>query len=133
MNAVVSSAWVIAAATTGGLAVSSAVTLWSGRNARAAMKAKALQRSGTGEELALKPMEGKPAAVRYAARLTRRLFIGSTTPLASSVRSRRAGTTRAGVRFKQIALKSGCAKEVTVSAYCEACTRLMLLGFGTAL
>lgn len=64
----------------------------------------------------------------YAERLTRRLFAETTDPIAPSVRARRAGRTRAGAAYKKQAAMAGCAKDVSVSAFCEARARLMLAG-----
>ena len=64
--------------------------------------------------------------LRYAASLTRGMYVGTTTPLSPSVRAKRAGQTRAGKRFKEQAVLAGCSKNVSVSGYREACTRLSL-------
>lgn len=71
---------------------------------------------------------GRGWALRYAETLTRRLFTGATEPLAPSVRGKRAGKTRGGMRYKERATAAGCAKDVTVSAYCEARLRLTVVG-----
>ena len=64
----------------------------------------------------------------YAERLTRGLFTGATEPLAPSVRSKRAGRTRAGSAYKAMANQAGCSKDISVSAFCEATMRLTFLG-----
>lgn len=64
----------------------------------------------------------------YCEALTRRLFAGSTEPLSPSVRAKRAGKTRAGVRYAEQAVMAGCSKSVTVSAFCEARFRLGVAG-----
>lgn len=83
----------------------------------------------------LSPSEGRHpitanrgCALSYAERLTRRLFVGSTSPITPSVRAQRAGKTRAGSLYKERAGFAGCSKDVTVSAFCEARTRLGILG-----
>ena len=64
----------------------------------------------------------------YAEGLTRRLFTGVTEPLTPSVRAKRAGSTRSGALFQRKAAAAGYSKRVSVSAFCEARTRLMLTG-----
>lgn len=66
--------------------------------------------------------------MEYCEELTKRLFIGSTEPLAPSVKREGAVATRAGSRFKEIAASAGCAKKVTVAAFCEARLRLGVAG-----
>ena len=97
---------------------------------------KALQARRRASALGIeKHREGRsasPAAqewvLEYAARLTRRLFVGTTEPISPSVRARRAGKTRSGGQYKQRARSAGCAKGITVSAFCEAQARLMIVG-----
>lgn len=72
------------------------------------------------------PSDMKGLALRYAEALTRRLFAGTTEPLSPSVRSKRANTTRAGIRYREKAKSAGCSKNVTASAYCEARMRLAI-------
>ena len=72
--------------------------------------------------------DGRGLALRYAEALTRRLFTGATQPITPCVRNKRAGETRAGMRYLDRALSAGCSKDVTVSAYCEARTRLTVGG-----
>ena len=67
-------------------------------------------------------------ALGYAERLTRRLFVGSTEPIAPSVRAKRAGETRTGKLYLQRRQAAGCAKTITVAAFCEACMRLAIAG-----
>lgn len=75
------------------------------------------------------PFQGKGNWVlSYAERLTRRLLIEATEPINPSVRAKRAGKTRAGAAYKRLAITAGCDKDITVSAFCEARTRLMLVG-----
>ena len=64
----------------------------------------------------------------YAERLTRRLFVGATEPINPNVRAKRAGQTHAGKEYNRWAVLAGCDKRITVSAYCEARTRLTFLG-----
>ena len=66
--------------------------------------------------------------IAYAERLTRLLFVGLTDPITPSVRSKRAGATRSGALFKERAQAAGCAKSITVSAFCEARTRFAIAG-----
>ena len=96
---------------------------------------KVLRARRRGVALGIAPDKGVRAAsdmqewaLGYAARLTRRLFIGTTEPITPSVRAKRAGTTRMGMRYKRSAQAAGCSKDVTVSAYCEAGTRLAIAG-----
>ena len=67
-------------------------------------------------------------SLRYAEALTRRLFTGATRPVTPSVRKKVVGKTRAGARYKERSLAAGCSKDVSVSAYCEARTRLTVAG-----
>jgi len=67
-------------------------------------------------------------ALSYAERMTRRLFTQATEPINPSVRRKRAGETRAGVTFKRLSVLAGCDRDITVSAFCEARTRLTLIG-----
>ena len=60
-------------------------------------------------------------ALGYAERLTRRLFVGSTEPIEPSVRAKRADDTRTGKLYLQRRQAAGCAKTITVAAFCEAC------------
>ena len=71
---------------------------------------------------------GRPWGLRYAEGLTRRLFTAATEPIAPSVRQKRSGETRYGMKFLARSAKAGCGKDITVSAYCEAGARLMLAG-----
>ena len=68
------------------------------------------------------------AVLAYMERLTRQLFAEATEPINPNVRAKRAGNTHAGKTYKGLAGFAGCAKEVSVSAFCEAQTRLMLAG-----
>lgn len=72
--------------------------------------------------------ESRGWALRYAEALTRRLLTGQTSPITPSVREKRAGKTRAGSRYSARALVAGCSRDVTVSAFCEARTRLAIAG-----
>ena len=71
---------------------------------------------------------GRSWGLRYAEGLTRRLFTAATEPIAPSVRQKRSGETRYGMKFLARSAKAGCGKDITVSAYCEAGARLMLAG-----
>lgn len=64
----------------------------------------------------------------YAAQLNRRIYSGLTEPLSPGVRSRRASTTRSGRWYRDHAHSAGCAKRVSVSAFCEARFRLAAAG-----
>lgn len=72
-----------------------------------------------------------PWAMRYAEALTRRLFTGRTYPITPSVRAKRADKTRSGMFFAKHAKLAGCSKDISLSAFCEARTRLA--GAGLAL
>ena len=88
--------------------------------------------------LALDRVSGEPGAgykrgekhwtLRYLERLTRLLYTGSIQPLSPSVRAGRAAQTRSGKKYRSMATKAGCAKEVSVAAYCEAQVRFMAVG-----
>ena len=92
------------------------------RHDRARRRKTALGASASGRRLAGAGLNG--VGLRYATSLTRGMYVGTTVPLSPSVRARRAGQTRAGKRFKEQAVLAGCGKDVSVSGYLEACTRL---------
>ena len=102
-----------------------AASLLAARRDRARRRSAALGAHAGG---AAQSSDMKQWALGYAERLTRRLLIGVTEPIAPSVRAKRAGSTRAGGLYKKRAAAAGCSKDVTVSAFCEARTRLMLVG-----
>ena len=113
---------------TAGAAVTFAVRSWHARRMRQQRRLAALGTVPRGSRLIAAPSDMRGLALRYAEALNHRLFTGATEPITPSVRNRRAGQTRTGSRYKQRALAAGCAKDVTVSAYCEACTRLTIVG-----
>ena len=98
------------------------------KRARQARREAALGNAERKAQLVANTAEARGWALRYAEALTRRLFTGATTPITPSVKAKRAGKTHAGARYKQLAQAAGCAKDVSVSAYCEARTRLTLVG-----
>lgn len=118
----------IAGCCCGGVAAALAALAGSGRRKKRRLREAAFG-SFSGKGRAAAPSaDGRGWALRYAETLTRRLFTGATEPLAPSVRGKRAGQTRAGMRYKERAVAAGCAKDVTVSAYCEARLRLTVAG-----
>ena len=96
------------------------------RRARAGRRSKALGAFQGGDDAV--SSEGRDWVLTYAEKLTRRLFTEATEPINPSVRAKRAGETRAGLAYKKQAAIAGCAKDITVAAFCEARTRLALLG-----
>ena len=64
----------------------------------------------------------------YAADLNRRLFAGQTVAITPSVRAGKAGDTRAGKQFAEKALAAGVSARIGTAAYCEARTRLTIIG-----
>jgi len=118
----------IVACACAGVAVAAIVSMMLARRARRLRRQAALGTTPQGSKLIAARTDMRGWALRYAEALTRRLFTGSTAPITPSVRNKRAGQTRAGARYKERALAAGCAKDVTVSAYCEARTRLTLIG-----
>lgn len=122
-----------AACCSAGTAIVFAVLSWHARHMRRLRRQTALGTVPRGSRLLAGSSDMRGWALRYAEALTRRLFTGSTQPIAPSVRGRRASQTRAGARYRERALVAGCAKDVTVSAYCEALTRLTVAGGLTGL
>lgn len=116
------------AACCGGVAAVQLALLFQSRRARKRRREAALgvtmQRAG----VLAPPTVGRGWALRYAESLTRRLFTGATQAITPCVRDKRAGETKAGARYKSRALAAGCARDVSVSAYCEARTRLTVIG-----
>ena len=66
--------------------------------------------------------------LEYAADLHKRLYAGQTVALTPSVRARRADKTHAGMRFLQDAPAAGVTARIGVAAFCEAQTRLTVIG-----
>ena len=118
----------IAACCSAGVAVAFAALAWHARRTRRQLRQTALGVSPQGAKLIAAQTDMRGWALRYAEALTRRLFTGSTEPITPSVRDNRSAQTRAGARYKERALAAGCAKDVTVAAYCEARTRLTIAG-----
>ena len=109
-------------------AMAMAVLAWNERRKRRARRVAALGSAARGMQLVAAPSSMRGLALRYAEAMTRRLFTGETSPINPSVRARRAGQTHAGMRYMSQAAAAGCAKDVTVSAFCEARTRLAIVG-----
>lgn len=127
MSGLMEMAFVVTACALGGIAVGIAVSFALARRARARRKAIALgadlsKVGGRG------PSEMDDWTLAYAERLARRLFTEATEPINPNVRAKRAGKTRAGAAYRACAGVAGCSKDVTVSAFCEARTRLTLVG-----
>lgn len=127
MNGAVAIACAAAAGMLGGTAVAIGVTLQADRVRRARQREKGLVSAGDGSKGAF-AYESDDRVLRYAERLTRRLFTGTTSPLAPSVRAKRANKTRAGARYQERARVAGCSKDITTAAFCEARVRLSLAG-----
>ena len=127
MNGTVNLMLASAACVSGAASAGAASLMWGSRRAR-------LKRRETALGSFAMPADGAPApggqnwTLVYAERLTRRLFTGATEPLNPNVRAKRAGKTRMGRAYKKQAAQAGCAKDVSVSAFCEAATRLMFVG-----
>ena len=118
----------VVASMCGGVAAGCAAKAWCDRKARVRRRVAALGLQVDGAERPRTPADGRQWPLRYADGLTRRLFVGTTEPITPSVRAKRAGSTRAGTSYKERSVAAGCSKEITVSAYCEARTRLALAG-----
>lgn len=116
------------AACCGGVAAAIVALKVRERQARKSRREAALGTAARGSLIIASASAGRGLSLRYAEALTRRLYIGSTEAITPSVREGRAGETRAGTRFQAKAASAGCAKDVTVSAYCEARTRLTVIG-----
>ena len=112
----------------GSVAVALAALSHHNRRMRLQRRRAALGTTAHKGRIVASPMGTRGWALRYAEALTRRLFTGATKPITPSVREKRAGKTRAGARYKERSLAAGCSKDVTVSAYCEARTRLTIAG-----
>lgn len=112
----------------GGMAVAFIVLLLHARRARMLRREVALGTPVLGSQLIAPASGDRGLALRYAEALSRRLFIGSTSAITPCVREKRAGETRAGARYREQSVPAGCSKDVTVSAYCEARTRLTAVG-----
>ena len=126
MSAAVAISCAVAAVACGGVAAGCGVAVQAERIARTRRRAKGVGAQTGGNPVAA--FESDDRVLRYAERLTRRLFTGDTQPITPSVRAKRAGETRAGARYKEKALVAGCSKDITVSAFCEARTRLTIIG-----
>ena len=118
----------VAASVCGGVAAGCAAKAWSDHKARMRRRVAALGSQVDGAERPRAPADSRSWPLRYADGLTRKLFVGTTEPITPSVRAKRAGSTRAGALFKERSIAAGCSKDITVSAYCEARTRLALAG-----
>ena len=116
------------AACCGGIAAAIAALKVRERQARKWRREAALGTAARGSRIVASSSANRGLPLRYAEALTRRLYIGSTEAITPCVRERRAGETRAGARYREKAAAAGCAKDVTVSAYCEARTRLTAIG-----
>ena len=116
------------AACCGGVAAALAAVLLLRRRNRRLRREAALGASVRSAGIVGPTVAARGWALRYAEGLTRRLFTGATEAITPCVRDRRAGETRAGARYKERALAAGCSKDVSVSAYCEARTRLTIGG-----
>ena len=127
MSAAVAVSCAVAAVVCGGVAAGCGVALQADRIGRARRRAKGIGAHVGGGASAL-GYESDDRVLRYAERLTRRLFTGDTRPITPSVRAKRAGETRGGARYKERALVAGCSKDITVSAFREAQTRLTIAG-----
>ena len=127
MNAQLLIACAVMGCTCGGSAAACVVFLRGNKILRARRRSKALG-ANAGKDEGTAPSDAQEWALGYAARLTRRLFVGSTEPITPSVRMKRAGETRTGRLYLQRRQAAGCAKAITVSAFCEACTRLTIAG-----
>ena len=125
MSAAVTLPCALAAVTCGGVAVGLGVASQASRIERARRRAKGL---GAHAGDAALMFESDDRILRYAERLTRRLFTGETESITPSVRAKRAGQTRAGASYQSWAPVAGCSKDITVSAFCEARTRLTIVG-----
>lgn len=127
MRGMALTALAVAACLMGAAAVACAVILLARRRSRKRRLDAALGIAAGGRRAtASSDLQGW--ALRYAEGTTRRLYTGATEPITPSVRRKKAGSTRAGVRYRQRAKAAGCAKEVTAAAYCEARTRLGVAG-----
>ena len=121
--------WVLAAVacSCAGLAAGLVFMLRAMRRAKAERRAKALGGLRDVEDDELLSIKAS-WVLSYAERLTRRLFTEAIEPINPHVRAKRAGKTRAGAAYKRRANAAGCSKDITVSAFCEARTRLLLAG-----
>ena len=120
-------ALIVAACLFAGCAVVFAIGAWLARRARIQRRIVALDVPAR-EKTLRRGADARHWALDYAESLNRRLFVGTTEAITPCVRAKRAGSTHAGSAYLKRAVAAGCDKEVTVSAYCEARTRLMLCG-----
>ena len=118
----------VAACMSGAAAVYLVARLHDVRRRKAARREAALGREAANARRIVGVSGAGSWSLRYCESLTRRLLMGTTEPIVSSVKGKRAGRTRAGMRFKEQAVLAGCSKNVTVSAFCEARARLGLAG-----
>lgn len=111
----------------GGIALAGAVMARGRRALRTRRRSSALQSQKTAgvAEAGIPPGDW---VLAYADKLTRRLFMGATTPWVPAVRAGHALETWAGSWYKQRAPAAGCAKSITAAAFCEARVRLMAAG-----
>ncbi len=112
----------------GGIAVAFAVLARHERKCRRLRREAAYGSASRSSMILAARVEMRGLALRYAEAMTRRLFTGATSPVTPCVREKRAGKTRIGGRYKERALAAGCSKDVSVSGFCEARTRLTVLG-----
>lgn len=88
----------------------------------------ALGTPSRGAKIVAFPSGTRGLALRYAEAMTRRLYTGTTEPVAPCVRNGRAESTRAGACFMAQARAAGCSKDITTAAFCEARVRLTAIG-----
>ena len=125
MNGLFAVAFAVMGTLCGGFAAGCAASVQARRIERSRRRAQGIGAS-TDDMAAL--VENHDPVLRYAERMTKRLFTRETEAVTPSVRAKRAGKTRAGARYKQLAVVAGCSKDITVSAFCEARTRLTIAG-----
>lgn len=111
----------------GGMAAGLITALQAGRVERARRRAKGIG-AHAGEIRDEGAHEPDDRVLRYAERLSRRLYTGEVQPISPSVRSKRAAQTRAGARYSEKALVAGCSKDITAAAFCETRARLTVFG-----
>ena len=118
----------VAACMSGAAAVYLVARLHDVRRRKAARREAALGREAANARRIVGVSGAGSWSLRYCESLTRRLLMETTEPIVPSVKGKRAGRTRVGMRFKEQAVLAGCSKSVTVSAFCEARARLGLAG-----
>lgn len=128
MSGVVAGALALGACACGGATAGIAAVLQSEKRAKARRREAAFGTQVAHARKMTASSAYRSWTLRYAEALTRRLFSGATKPLVPSVRAKRAGSTRTGTWYKEQSVQAGCAKDVSVSAYCEARVRLSIVG-----